>query len=58
MNPSSNATPPPKKKHPIKKIIIAILLFLAAAYATLATLNREPDPSHWEGLRSGYKNTK
>ena len=61
MNSSNDNTPAvaePKKKHTLRKIIVMLLVLLAAGYGALAAIHRNTDPTAWEGIRSGYKNTK
>ena len=45
------------KKKTVKKVAI-VTLVAAAAYGTVAYLNREPDPTKWNAERSGYESTK
>lgn len=46
------------KKKTVKKVAIVTLVAAAAAYGTVAYLNREPDPTKWNAERSGYESTK
>ena len=60
-NPSSpQAEPLPRKSKPSrkKKLIIFVIAVGASAFATLSYMNNSADPNKWEGMRSGYKNTK
>mgnify|MGYP000347879850 CR=1 FL=1 len=56
----SAKTPKRKSKRRIRKrrVVLGILVVAAAAFGTLAALNRDVDPTEWKGVRSGYENTK
>ena len=41
-----------------KRIIIVIIALSLAIYGVFSYLNKSPDPTTWESMRTDYKNTR
>ena len=41
-----------------KKKIIILVILAGATLGAIAYLNKDPDPTTWESIRTDYKNTK
>lgn len=56
---TENPEPKTPKKSSLKKKLIALAVLISAlAYAALSYLNKSPDPTTWESIRTDYKNIK
>lgn len=41
-----------------KNKIIILMILVGAAIGAIAYINKDPDPTTWESIRTDYKNTK
>ncbi|MEZ7957537.1 MAG: hypothetical protein QMC23_10830 [Rubritalea sp.] len=48
-----------RSKHKRKKRLVVLIIAAGVSlFGTLAYLDRNPDPTTWESMRTDYKNTK